>query len=952
MRSVLPVLCGLLVIMGAQCHAEPNLLTENGLKNPAAKAYQQSVRLPTGGTLAPTPALKEPAAEQGRVSFGTSALTDGVTTYGTNRERPSYAYWQGQPAAELLVRFGRVYQLDRVRLHILNPETGPHGIATIEVFLNGDPLEFPEALRVGIIDPARDGWNELPVGRLADGLRLVVKARPGRTYMTLGELEVWGQAVAGQETAPQPTAGADTPRHTTNGITWWACDFGPRSSPAFAGFYVCDSHCVYTPQRGCGWVPMKGGEPVVQSNFGPASTQVPGLGERDRGGAGSDSLFRDLVMTSAYYHSQVRQTFALDVPNGKYRVMSLHGDIQYGMPGKQPWWIEAEGKVVVRGAVLPPARTMDVVFDTEVSDGRLDLVYDADDPNPASRGFTLNGLVVLPDNDAAQHAFAERRIEMVRAAIERERSQAFLTRFREVPWVEKDTMVTPTAEDRERGFIAWAPNWMDMTYPGRVPSAEAVLRPCTAFATPGETEPVVVAVRALRELKGVRLEVAGLAGPAGATIPAAALELRTVKSWRQRLGSSWSTEWRVMPELLESKSQADVAADTSQSFWITIRVPTDARPGRYEGPLRVVTAEGRTWTTPLTLEVLPFKLAEPDRVVGMYWYDSNWAPEVLERQVQDMVEHGMRGIVISRSPKVSKVDGKLVVDTSELLAFLQKLRRLGITGPVPYNNGLEGEIRRLFPGDQFEPAFVRFIGEIEKVSLRPDALKLLYYPVDEIGNDDKAGEKAHYLCGLIQRVPTATSYITVNNYAAGEKWGDTFNIWCGNIPYTLAQEQKLLASGKRYMRYGSAYLNDCRKARSTCGFGFYNRPAEAMYYWHYMCYNGDPNNDFDGNARDWCAAYPGPAGELIPTMDWEALREGVDDLRYIATVKELAARAEQGTAAQRAAAARAREELAAVLATDGTIVQSDFGEKLSYDDYNRLRRRLADAVVGLLTAGG
>ena len=48
-----------------------------------------------------------------------------------------------------------------------------------------------------------------------------------------------------------------------------------------------------------------------------------------------------------------------------------------------------------------------------------------------------------------------------------------------------------------------------------------------------------------------------------------------------------------------------------------------------------------------------------------------------------------------------------------------------------------------------------------------------------------------------------------------------------------------------------------------------------MFYWHYQCFQGSPFDDFDGDCRDHCAAYPGENGELVPTIDWEALREGV-----------------------------------------------------------------------------
>jgi hypothetical protein len=837
-----------------------------------------------------------------------------------------------------------------LRVHLLN--SGPHGTEAVDVFLKGDPLEFPENLRIGTIKPTVNGWNELPIDRQADGLRLVFTAALGKGYITLSELQVWGTPLPGalgQPVKPQPPS----PKRTTDGITWWAFDFGPADSPAFAGFCPVDSKCTYDRNRGYGWIPYQNGRPETESNFGPASNTVPGLAERDRAAKGRsylDDLYRDFVMTSAYYHTQVRQTFALDVPNGTYRVMTLHGDTQYGSPGKQRFWVEAEGARVFQDIVFPSSLCTDLVFDVTVTDGQLDLTLDSDAPQPAARGFVLNGLVVLPINTPAQVAFAENRLALVRAAIQRQRNDYFARAFREVPHVETAIMVTPSDADRERGFIPWAPNWMTLIYPNTVPTAEAVQRPLATFATPGEYEPIAVAIRALRPLRGVTLTIADLLGPNGSRIPASAWDIRTVKCWPQRIGSSWSTEFQVLPELLEPAAPFDLPQDATREFWLTVHVPSDAAPGEYRGPVTVRTADGTQWQTSLSLQVLPFTLADPERVVGMYWRDTGASQDVLDKQIRDMVAHGVRAVVISRPPKISAQDGKLLVDTTDLRAFLRHLRELGIRGPIPYFADFQAQIKQAVPQMDPDQAYVQIISALEQVSSDPTALKLLHYPVDEIGNDDARGKRAHHLCSLIAKVPGATSYITVNNYASGEKWGDNFDIWCGNVDYTPDQERQLLARGKRYMRYGSSYVNDCRKSRNNCGFGFYKRPAEAMFFWHYQYPVADPFNDLDGDSRDWCAAYPGPDGTPIPTLDWEAHREGIDDMRYIATLKLLIAQAEKSTPAHQAAAARARAELEAVLNTDDTFTQTRWAEHLTDDEYNGLRWRLAQAIIALQDA--
>lgn len=949
-----PVLIAMLIMLSSDlCFAQDSfLLTDNGLTNPEHTEYADAAMHETGGAYEVNPALANAEDGQTRYLFSEGVFTNGDASFDYRREPAPYTYWQGQPQGELLIDLGAVYDIDRVRICVLSREDGPHGIDTIDVSVKGDPLEFPDVLRVGKVTEVADGWNEMQVDRRADGLRLVFSLAPERTYITISEVEVWGTPVEGADAAAISAASAEEPKRTDGGFTWWAFDFGPEGSPSFARFAVVDSKAVYDPEKGFGWVPYEGGEPITESNFGPASTEIPGLGDRDRGGEVSDALYRDLLMTLGYYHSQVRQTFRVDLPAGTYRVVTYHGDLQYGVPGRQKYFIEAEGEVVADNIVLPVQRVTQVQFDVTVQDGRLDLTLDSDYPEQAEQGFAINGMVILPAGSDDERRFADRKIEQINAALQRVKDEAFERNFTEMDYPDFGEMVEPSAADRRRGFIGWAPNWMQLIYRNAVPTAETIDRELAATAAPGEYEPATVAIRALQDLTNVRVEVGDLSS-GEATIPASAIDVRRVHIWPQRIGSSWGTEWRAVPEMLETFESVDVDAETAQQFWLTVHVPDDAGPGAYTAPVRVM-ADSGTWETQLALTVLPFELQLAERAVGMYWRDTQVEGERMDMQLRDMLAHGVTAVTSNTYPVISNVDGNMQVDASELLALMQHLHEMGITGPIPFNPGLEGRIKREFPeADEarFEELYIQGITELEKISSRDDTPKLLYYPVDEIGNHEERGQKANYLCGLIGQVEGATSYITVNNYEAGERWGDTFDIWCGNIPYTVEQEQRLLERGKRYMRYGPAYLNDCRQARNSSGLGFYRRPAEAMYYWHYQALSGDPFYDFDGTARDWCAAYPGPDGP-IPTLDWESIREGIDDMRYIATLKAFAEHARQGDADARAAADAALTELEAVLTLDDTIAPTRYAESLSDDEYSALRTRLIDSILAMQEALG
>jgi hypothetical protein len=53
----------------------------------------------------------------------------------------------------------------------------------------------------------------------------------------------------------------------------------------------------------------------------------------------------------------------------------------------------------------------------------------------------------------------------------------------------------------------------------------------------------------------------------------------------------------------------------------------------------------------------------------------------------------------------------------------------------------------------------------------------------------------------------------------------------------------------------------------------------------------DPYVDSDGQWPDHFAVYPVKAGLSIPTIQWEAFREAIDDVRYLTTLESAIATA-------------------------------------------------------------
>jgi hypothetical protein len=151
------------------------------------------------------------------------------------------------------------------------------------------------------------------------------------------------------------------------------------------------------------------------------------------------------------------------------------------------------------------------------------------------------------------------------------------------------------------------------------------------------------------------------------------------------------------------------------------------------------------------------------------------------------------------------------------------------------------------------------------------------------------------------------------------------------------------------------YTNACREypdvMRFKAGFFFWKTGATGQYYWAYQYPRGNPYVELDG--IDWCAAYPGDDGP-IPTIEWEALREGIDDFRYVYTLERAIDGARRLQSAEALRAAKEAERLLNQLREDIVADLHEYDRQgvnfhtnsiwptATYDDW---RGRIAEMIV-------
>jgi hypothetical protein len=112
--------------------------------------------------------------------------------------------------------------------------------------------------------------------------------------------------------------------------------------------------------------------------------------------------------------------------------------------------------------------------------------------------------------------------------------------------------------------------------------------------------------------------------------------------------------------------------------------------------------------------------------------------------------------------------------------------------------------------------------------------------------------------------------------------------------------------------------------------------------WHWNNVAGDPYYALDCREDDaaWCNS--DPDGRLIPSVDFERLREGLDDYRRLLTISRLA-----GEKPENPAAKPARELIAQRLAAFH-LGQLTHDAVFPLDDWSRYRHQLDDAIEALL----
>jgi hypothetical protein len=489
--------------------------------------------------------------------------------------------------------------------------------------------------------------------------------------------------------------------------------------------------------------------------------------------------------------------------------------------------------------------------------------------------------------------------------------------------------------------------------PDRFPADGRFLGPLQIASAQGEFEPASFVVYPFKGVEKLELKAGGLASGTH-TLPASVLDIKIVKVWYQE-GSAWfgyfkdPTRRVPVPELLlndetlirvdhgsrdnyvryacpdgtnryawmsfsssavnhSGRGQAliNLIADSPallpaalepgrfKQFFVTAGVPETAPPGLYRGAIALVADGVEIGSVPVALRVLPFALPRPATYYDMdrEFYGSIYCqPLELDKPaiLRNLRNHNILNPMLPRLPRAQEAEA--------VEKMIGQLRAAGLSTKPLFGSGPRAGLKVDDPPTPAQQAELDMLknegGEGVSNAVRFAGHRDLYsYGYDEGGpstirRERPAWRLVHEAGGKVMvssyphgRLIYALDYLIIPGMPA-ERRKKAVDQWHAANPGALAAWYANPHSGPENPDY----------FRRIHGLMTYkaNYDAISNYVWYRNNWN-----DFwvpaESMLRGLMMVYP-TKDNVIDTLAWEGVREGLDDIRYATLLRQRATEA-------------------------------------------------------------
>ena len=337
-------------------------------------------------------------------------------------------------------------------------------------------------------------------------------------------------------------------------------------------------------------------------------------------------------------------------------------------------------------------------------------------------------------------------------------------------------------------------------------------------------------------------------------------------------------------------------------------------------------------------------------------------PHFFARIAQDMRDHGMTTITIFNDAKVrDPKTGRFTLDVDNAVAdnlgvsyaqMIDILRRAGLGTVAPLV-----ECGAMYPArpNSYDADLILQLDSIYKARNWPT---VLHHVDDEIEYPERI-TRARKILERIKSVSPDTVTGTSIGFLGAEALGHLYNVWIGCSSTEMIQRCRSL--GKKPWTYSCRQVHDVCPAFERTFFGRYawKMGLKGISLWRYC----DDMTFYDRFGRrhgytegfcfpsDWRHMYGHvcfEGGEVVPSVTWESVREGIDDYRYMLTLKKAAEAAGSSRSSAARAAGGAGLKLLDEIADRTLIIADDVKYGRAWSQLGDMDQDRADVIHAIL----
>ena len=435
-------------------------------------------------------------------------------------------------------------------------------------------------------------------------------------------------------------------------------------------------------------------------------------------------------------------------------------------------------------------------------------------------------------------------------------------------------------ETTKRGVAVWWADYGQHLFSEQPPTDADLSRKPVIRTPAGEDEPLVLALWGLSDVGEATLR---------ANDPVFPVNIRTVEFEPRAIPSDYF-DLHIeggrnvgISTYLPERAAVQIQAAANVAFWLTVSVPADADPGAYEIALRLILKDAKKVVTlPVTVEVLPFKLPRAKIAYGMYFRPPEEAfknprdrtPEMLRFYYRDMALHGMTSATLYNYARIHDDDGNVKLDGVPILEQLKVMIEEGLVTPDVPVMFLDGGGIKLA-----NPHLDAILAAFKKDIAARGWPEFLYYGPDE----PSVNEKSLAAFKLIQPVRKYFRIVSAISDHSASAYADLLDIYIVNAGRTTPEIQKL-APDKGVELWNYTCHNRGRSnapfQRFYAGIYTWALRLKGNFIWAYTEGYTRENGVYLPWSPIYCYVVPSDEG-VIPSIAWEARREGIEDYRLL-----------------------------------------------------------------------